>query len=288
MKFPRYWSRATAEDINRDGRKISISCWRSSDASENEAHESALEAAKRALVYLLRGDRLDRYAYGQLPLREEVLKSIADAQGEPFLAVTRNNYGAVILNTARVAFIDLDFPSTTVGGQLKRLFAKLFGKSVPSPDARRESEIWQRLEQFVADSPGHGFRVHRTFAGVRAIVTHDLYDPTSPTTLDMFHKLGTDPLYVRLCKVQESFRARLTPKPWRCGCLPNPVRWPREDAGQQSQFEKWDANYTAAQDKYATCRLLGTLGVDHVRPEVDQVIQVHDRMTRCNEPLPLA
>ena len=74
MKLPRYWSRATAEDENRDGRKISISCWRSSDASEKEAHESALEAAKRALAYLLRGDRLNRYAYGQLPLREEVLK----------------------------------------------------------------------------------------------------------------------------------------------------------------------------------------------------------------------
>ena len=197
--------------------------------------------------------------------------------------MTRNNYGAVILNTARVAFIDLDFPSTAGGGQLKRLFARWFGKPVPSPDAQRESAIWQWLEQFVAVNPGHGFRVYRTFAGLRAIATHDLFDPTSPTTLEMLQKLGTDPLYVRLCKVQECFRARLTPKPWRCGCMPNPVRWPREDAGQQSRFEKWDANYTAAQDKYATCRLLGTLGVDHVRPEVDQVIQVHDRMTRCNE-----
>ena len=64
MKIPRYWSRATAEDINRDGRKISFSCWRSSDASQDEAHESALAAAQRALAYLLRGDRLNRYAYG--------------------------------------------------------------------------------------------------------------------------------------------------------------------------------------------------------------------------------
>ena len=288
MKFPRYWSKATAEDIHPDGRKTAISCWRSSDVGEHEAHVSALEAAKRALAHLVRGDRLDRYAYGQLPQREEVLKSITDAQGEPFLAVTRNRSGAVILNTARVAFIDLDFPSATVGGQLKELFARWFGKSVPAADAQHESEIWQRLERFVTDSPGHGFRVYRTYAGVRAIATHALYDPLSPSTLDMFQKLGTDPLYVRLCKVQESFRARLTPKPWRCGCIPNPVRWPREDASLQSQFEKWDATYAAAQDKYATCRLLGTLGVAPVQPEVEQVLQIHDGMTRCHQPLPLA
>ena len=59
MKIPRYWSGATAEDENRDGRQVSISCWRSSDASQDEAHESALKAAKRALSYLLRGERLD-------------------------------------------------------------------------------------------------------------------------------------------------------------------------------------------------------------------------------------
>ena len=288
MKIPRFWSRATAEDNNRDGKKVSISCWRASDTSPSEAHEFALAAARRALAHLLRGDPLHRYAYGQLPLREEVLNSITDAQGEPFLAVTRNNYGAVILNTARVAFIDLDFRDTSVGEQLKQLFARWFGKPGQSPDAQRESEIRQRLEKFTAVNPDHGFRVYRTFAGLRAIATHDLFDPTSPATLEMLQKLGTDPLYVRLCKVQNCFRARLTPKPWRCGCLPNPVRWPREDAGQQSQFETWDASYMAAQDKYASCRLLGTLGADYVRPEVEQVIQVHDRMTRCNEPLPLA
>jgi hypothetical protein len=288
VKIPRYWSRATADDTNRDGKKLSISCWRSSDASQSEAHEFALAAASRALANLLRGTPLNRYTYGQLPLREEVLNSINDGQGEAFLAVTRNNYGAVILNTARVAFMDLDFPENHAGGQLQQLFARWFGSRVPCPDAQRESEIWQRLERFVAVKPDHGFRVYRTFAGLRAIATHDLFAPTSPATLEMLEHLGTDPLYVRLCKVQDCFRARLTPKPWRCGCIPNPVRWPRQDAEQQSQFEKWDADYTAAQAKFATCRLLGTLGRDSVRPEVAQVIQLHDRMTRCHEPLSLA
>ncbi|NLF68579.1 MAG: hypothetical protein GX575_05920 [Candidatus Anammoximicrobium sp.] len=288
MRIPRYWSKATAEEDDRDGGRVSISCWRSSDASPDEAHELARTAAQRALAQLLRGERLNRYAYGQQPLREEVLNSVTGSQGEPFLAVTRNHYGAVILNTARVAFIDLDFPPPTCGRQLKQLFARWFGKPALPVDAQLELEIWQRLEQFVAVNPGHGFRVYRTFAGLRAIATHDLYDPVSPATVQTFQALGADPLYVRLCKLQASFRARLTPKPWRCGCCPNPVRWPREDPGQQTRFEEWDAEYTAAQEKYATCRLLGTLGVGEVRPEIAQVIQVHDRLTRCGQPLPLA
>jgi len=54
MQLPRYWSKATAKDNNRDGQEISISCWRASDAGQNEPKQSALEAAQRALSHLLR------------------------------------------------------------------------------------------------------------------------------------------------------------------------------------------------------------------------------------------
>ncbi len=288
MKIPKYWSRATAENTDRDGRKVAIACWRWSDAGRDEAHQSALAAAQRALARLLRGERLDRYSYGRMPLREEVLQTVEDARGKPFLAVSRNRYGAIILNTARVAFLDLDFPAANVGVQLKRLFARLLGRSVASADAQREAEIWSRLEQFVAGNPDYGFRVYRTCAGVRAMATHALFDPASPATLGMLRQLGSDPLYVRLCQVQECFRARLTPKPWRCGCPSNPASWPRDGADQQSRFEAWEAGYTAAQEGYATCRWLGTLGVEHVLPEAQQIIRLHDQMTRCHDKLKLA
>lgn len=287
MKIPHHWARATAED-DSGRRMLSITCWRSSDASLEEARKAARSAAARALAQLLRGAALNRYAYGELPLREEVLKRIVDDQGELVLALTRNHYGAVILNTARVAFIDLDFPVTTGLRPLMRLFARLLGRPVPDADAQHEAELRQRLESFVADHLDHGFRIYRTLAGLRAIATHDFFEPTSPATLEMLETLGSDPLYVRLCKAQECFRARLTPKPWRCGCFRSPVRWPREDATTQAEFEKWDAQYAAAQNKYATCRLVGTLGAKDVRPEIGQVVQIHDRMTRCEEPLSLA
>jgi hypothetical protein len=288
VKIPRYWFRATADGQQLGGGAISISCWRSSDTSQDEAQQLAESAARQAVARLVRGESLNRYTYGQLPLREEVLNRLNDPQGAPFLAVTRNNYGAVILNTARVAFLDLDFPPAAGSGMLQQLFARWLGKPVPDPDAECEAEIQQRLDAFAAAHPGAGFRIYRTAAGLRAIATHELFDPGSPATLDMLEALGTDPLYVRLCKVQNCFRARLTPKPWRCGCIPNPVRWPRADAEQQAQYERWDADYSAAQDKYATCRLLGAVGAREIQPDVYQVLQLHDRMTRCEEPLPLA
>jgi hypothetical protein len=286
--MPRYWSRATAEDEASDGRKMSISCWRSSDISREDAHQAALNAARTALSRLLRGEPLNRYAYGDRPMREEVLQTVADAAGQPWLAITRNRYGALVLNAAQAAFIDLDFPPASGGGLWASLLAWMQGQPLPAGDAQRQAVIWQRLEQFVAENPDYGFRVYRTCAGVRALATHALFDATSLSTIAMLQQLGSDPLYVRLCQAQACFRARLTPKPWRCGSVPNVVSWPREDPRQESLFTKWETEYSSRQAEYATCRLLGTLGSPIVHPEIDQVIRLHDQMTRCQQDRALA
>ena len=93
---------------------------------------------------------------------------------------------------------------------------------------------------------------------------------------------------MRLCKVQECFRARLTPKPWRCSHYVNRTAWPRDGATQQQRFDKWLATYMARQSQYATCRYLSTLGSNAVHADVATIIEVHDKITRCNEPLELA
>ncbi|HEY5313871.1 MAG TPA: hypothetical protein VIK18_15185, partial [Pirellulales bacterium] len=100
--------------------------------------------------------------------------------------------------------------------------------------------------------------------------------------------VGADTLYRRLCKSQRSFRARLTPKPWRCGHTANRIRWPRETADQQQRFEQWSHEYSARQVGYATCRLLAVMGDGVVHPAVEPIVELHDHMTRCLEPLKLA
>lgn len=288
MKIPAFWSKATATETDRKGKDCSITCWRSSDVSESDARESALAAAKRALQrFLSDGEPPGRYHYGETPLREEVVHWLNDDEGEPFAAITRNSYGSLILNTNRVMFIDLDFPLVGAGELLKHAFVRLFNKSALSPMERREQETLERLKSFISTRHGWNVRVYRTCAGLRCLVTHDFFDPASKETLDHLHSAGADPLYVRLCKAQECFRARLTPKPWRCGVGRLSVKWPR-DADEQRQFEAWLAEYDLNAARHSTCRFLGATGGDVVHPEIAKIVELHDALTKCCEKQSLA
>jgi hypothetical protein len=62
--------------------------------------------------------------------------------------------------------------------------------------------------------------------------------------------LRADPDYVRLCAVQECYRARLTPKPWRCGDGPNHV-----------------------------CELVCGSDSGFVHPDLTEQLAVHDELT---------
>jgi hypothetical protein len=288
MRIPQYWSRATAEGADRKNRQVAFSCWRSSDVGVDDARESALAAAQGALQRILGGDRTGRYPYGDAPLREEVIQRFTDEQGGLYAAVTRNGYGSLVLNAARALFIDLDFPIVSPWEGLKYSFAKLFNKSMQSPDSLREDDARRRLERFASEHPGWGIRIYRTFAGLRGLATHDLFDPASDATLAVLQSLRADPLYVRLCKSQECFRARLTPKPWRCGHYVNRTAWPRESEDAQRRFDEWLSTYMSRQAGYATCRYLGTVGSTTIHPEIATIIEVHDKITRCDESLDLA
>ncbi len=93
---------------------------------------------------------------------------------------------------------------------------------------------------------------------------------------------------MRLCVAQRSFRARLTPKPWRCDCSLPAAAHPRVDAAVHQGFADWVGAYEAAYTGYATCRYIETVGSGRPRGRSEDLIRLHDRMTRCNDPLPLA
>ena len=141
---------------------------------------------------------------------------------------------------------------------------------------------------FLDNHPSWSSRVYRTRAGLRALVTHDLFDPAADQTLALLREADCDPLYLRLCKAQQCFRARLTPKPWRCGHHDLGFRWPYETPEKQRRFDEWRQAYDACQSRYATCRFLGAMGGGRVHPEAQTIIDLHDKATRCGEALELA
>jgi len=121
----------------------------------------------------------------------------------------------------------------------------------------------------------------------RRSATHTQFDPNDAECNAAFDAVGADPLYRKLCEHQQSFRARLTPKPWRCGVRTPPARWPFQDAKAEQAFEKWSGRYATVSATRATCRLLSA-GNGAMHPSLQPIVELHDTLTRATSDLPLA
>jgi len=293
VQIPKFWAKATGSQTSPEGKDLCFSCWRWSDSSQADAEQAAAAAAERIRQGISLGQKPDRYPYATTPLREELLQTISDSQGRLLGAVTRNQYGSVVLNTQRVMFVDIDFPEEPAEQEApKGILAWLLGGANLSEKKSSESEHEQKtravVEDFAAAHPEWNIRLYRTSAGLRGLVTHPLLDPASSQTHEILEALGADPLFIRLCKLQECFRARLTPKPWRCGHYANTIRYPIQETAFLRRYQEWLSQYEQRQRGYATCRWLGEVGSGQVHPEAELIVQLHDFVTRCQEPLPLA
>jgi hypothetical protein len=100
--------------------------------------------------------------------------------------------------------------------------------------------------------------------------------------------LGTDEEFVKLCKAQDCFRARLTPKPWRVGLFEPKLNYPFETDEEAAQAEKWLADYDASKRGFATCEFLETIGDGFVHPNIIEILELHDSETGAMSKLPLA
>lgn len=276
MNFPKFWAR---------GDWKGFTCWRWSFQSLAEAQASANEAARQLAERFRAGNHLlkNRGYYPDRPFREEILQEIKDGNGVAAL-VTRNSYGCLVLNTARVMFVDIDLPEPKKPG----FFQRLFGKPNITPPVNHESEALGRLETWTRNNDQWGWRVYRTRAGLRLLATHAPIEAGTKTAEDTLMALDADPLYQKLCQTQKCYRARLTPKPWRCDVHKKPPRWPWVDAKMEKQFLKWETAYKAAAIEWATCALLHQVGNRAIHPEVQPIVKLHDDTTRVESKLQLA
>lgn len=227
MKFPKYWAKGSTEfspntrnpQTGQDGGLFS--CWGWSDVSVEEAEKKGAERAEAAKKTIReKGWADDKYSYGDSdrPFREEVLEEWAEGDEDPYAVVSVNSYGCKVLNTNSVMFVDVDLPEQQgCLALLKHMVKSLVGSGEPSPREVLEEEALAKLRGLAKSDPKFGVRVYRTSAGLRYLLTHVHADPASAATSRIMELLGADPLYVKLCERQECFRARLTPKPWRCG-----------------------------------------------------------------------
>lgn len=273
MRIYRYWSRARCDLEGREGAGGGVVGVGWSQTSEAEAQRHARQRAQETAGMLRRGEHPRGHwaYYPDRPIREPVVDELRAAD-RLLGAITRNIYGAYVLNAAETMFVDIDdAPAASVGG----LLGRLFGKKQPGS----AGGVPQRVAEIIQQTPGLTMRVYRTAGGYRGIVTSRTFDPTSARTLQLLESFGSDRLYVQLCKAQQCFRARLSPKPWRCG-LGNPPRsYPWISNAKQQQFEHWSRRYDEAITEYAVCRYLDTVGSAAVHPNVEPVLKMHDELT---------
>jgi hypothetical protein len=289
MKIPPYWARARYEEKDRNGERHVFVAFGWSFASLNEAREEALVRAKRIFEYWTGGaERLDRYAYHDRPIREEILREISDDGGKIIALITRNRYGAEVLNCSQVLFVDVDFPKARRPGFFES-FMDLFRKR--KQNVGESEEVRQTIAAVSAwarENPDHSFRLYRTKEGLRLLFTGKLYEPGSEETQRILKELKSDPLYVMLTQKQECFRARLTSKPWRCGSPKPPVSFPWEDDAKEREFRTWESLYKKKDAEFRVCDLVEAFGGRPQNSLVRTVMEIHDRATRVKEKAPLA
>ena len=278
MNFPPFWARGVRRDF---------SCWRWSSKSLAEAQALADQAAKQLAERFKHGDLppKNRGYYPNRPFREPVLRELKNAADQLVAVVTRNSYGCLVLNTSRVMFIDVDLPEPKRSGGL---FSRLFGKPDLAPAGNPVDAALAKAEAWSRHHAEWGWRIYRTRAGLRLLATHALFEPDVAATDGVFDALGADPLYRQLCITQKCFRARLTPKPWRCGLFKKAERWPWLDAKAEARFQKWQAAYETKSKDCATCAVIRKLGHAEVHPDVQLILAVHDETTRAESKLALA
>lgn len=240
-----------------------------SNTSVDDARRDA-EARWAAVCARIAGATPRRDKDYEADIREEVLHSLADGA-----VVTRNRYGAEVLNCPRTVMVDIDRapsgfwdwlrPRRGLEGQQARIVASL-KKAV---EARRFGLT--------------GARVYHTPNGVRAIVQAPGSDPRSAPVAAMMQGLGADGLYALLCAKQGCYRARLTAKPARVKVKSLNQRWPVEDADRAARAA-WVERYRRAAAPYAACQFVAAFG----HPPGSPVIDFHDQASGALSGRPLA
>jgi len=277
MLIPRFWARTKGDATDPQGKKYALNIWGWSQEGVTDALSVAQRRLREVVGRLARGESGDEYFYGRQPLREEILRTLGEVGEGTEGLVTRNRYGAEVLNTARLPFVDVDVPPGGGGSG----FLSFFKKDKTDPTL-------VRIREACAKNGRSTFRIYKTSAGYRVLATDLSMDPKSQATQDFLASFGSDPAFMKLCRIQGSFRARLTPKPWRIDLPLPPNQHPRDDASARDEFAAWLARYESTSEAFATCRFLESIGSTRPSTLTRGLVEEHDRVTRAESDRPLA
>lgn len=240
-----------------------------SDVSQADARSQALHNAEKVQARINSSEPRHWEAY-EVCIREEILAELA-----PDAIVTRNRYGAEVLNCARLVIIDVDRAPE------QGFWSLLFKRDRRSAKMRMLDHLRKVAKAHLTH--GLGFRIYETHNGYRVMLVGKALPPADPFVRALFKAMRSDNLYEMLCLKQDCFRARLTPKPHRIKQKPIRLRFPY-DAATMIALTDWSRSYGEGSRRFSVCRLVEVIG----DPGTNDVVRYHDdRCCRGND-LPLA
>lgn len=247
------------QELEIDGIKQSSRFWGGSNVSEADALEKAKHKSIKAQKII--DGEVEREEHYVVDIMEEIVDKIDDDN-----IITRNRYGALVLNSSKMLFIDIDT-------HRKSFFDELFRTKLSQKELMQK-----RIERKVRRSryADLGFRLYETFKGYRLLVTNKDFDPQSVESKRMMKDFNADYLYEALCRRQNCYRARLTPKPYRIKQKKIRVNYPKRSLEEQENLNSWIRDYDDKSSKYSTCRLVKEFG----NVEMNQIIAFHDKWTK--------
>lgn len=254
MKLYKFWA-VEKRKITIDGAEQEINCYGGSNISVEDARLRAREKAEK-IQRKIAGEKhvFDRY---EAEIREEILQMIDDHS-----VITRNRYGAQVLNAENLLILDIDKPKATGG---------LFKKKDTRPP---KDQIFDMVRNLATTKyRDYGFRTYETYQGARVIVLGNSFDPRNGETKKMMDEFNCDPLYTTLCNKQGCFRARLTPKPYRMKMRPYKVNFPREDV--DTEFQHWLMEYERESRNFSVCKFIEQVGASQY---MNDVVRLHDEI----------
>ena len=312
MNIPRYWEKKEVTFVI-DGLEAICNIWGHSDGDPEAARqmieekipktEEAIRLAwSKSNVTKTRVDR-GHGSWGDYyhvdAIREQRMEEFSQ-DGEEIAVITRNSYGSKIINCPEVMFVDIDTEGDDWGAwgwgdEGSGCLGLFLGKSTKAEDAPRPEpsqaklDALSRVKDYVDSNSGTGFRIYETTRGLRLIATHQLYEAASDDAMAVMKTLHSDELYMRLCRVQKCFRARLTPKPWRVGASSPPFQRAWGGPGQPNPgYDSWLEDYEIMSENYQTCHFMEKIGLEAPDPAIKEVVRVHDEACGANGNLLLA
>lgn len=272
MKLCKYWDVAETSAADANGKTLRLRKWGGSNTSLDDARKQARTALDSLVQRVASASfRRDDYSYSMRDVPEELIKVISENAG-----ITRNGKGCLVLNTADAMFVDIDISGPG-------FFARLFGATREG----EEKKYIAKLKEYLLQNPEAGARIYRTRGGLRYLFTH-APQPVDDAAIALLRQLGSDKLYVQLCRNQNCYRARLTPKPFRIGCGRIEGHYPYATQALQDGFKRWLEMYVRNSEGYAVCEFLTAEGNGRVHPAIAPVMAEHDSASRAATPLPLA